>query len=87
MALRVLVHIANEDPFFADLDQMPAAHATNVVLSNPHGRDQKPVPWAHERLRAVVFPMSRIMFMEVVITKADEREVVGFIRDDTKGHQ
>lgn len=86
MAIRVVVHVMNEDPFVADLEELPPANATYLYVKNPRTRDNKPVPWAAERLRAVMFPLARITFIEEVVTQADEREVERFYKDRTTGY-
>ena len=86
MAIRVVVHVSNEQPFVADIEELPGPTATNMYLTNPRTRDLKPVAWITDNLRGVIFPMARVHFIEVVITRADEREVVGFFKDDAKGN-
>jgi hypothetical protein len=85
MPVRVVVHIHNQDPFVADIDEMPGPMATNITLTNPRTRDQRPVAWITERVRALVFPLAHITFLEVVITKRDEEEVEPFFRNQIKG--
>ena len=86
MSVRVVVHVHNEEPFLADLEDLPAPNATFIYVTNPRMRDHKPVPWATDRLSAAIFPMARVNFLEVVITSKDEREVVGFFKDNTTGY-
>jgi hypothetical protein len=86
MAIRVVVHINNEEAFIADLDALPDQNATYIYVKNPRTRDNKQVPWSTERLRAAMFPMARITYIEEVVTQADEREVERFYRDRTQGY-
>jgi hypothetical protein len=86
MAVRVVAHIPNEDPFVADLEEMPSSTATNVYLTNLRTRDGKPVAWLTDRVRGILLPMHRLTFLEVVITQWDEREVEPFFKDQTKGY-
>ena len=85
MPVRVVIHINNQDPFVADIDELPGPMATNITLTNPRTRDQKSVPWITERVRALVFPLVHISFLEVVITTRDEEEVEPFFRNQIKG--
>jgi hypothetical protein len=86
MSIRVVVHVMNEQPFVADIEELPGPTATNVYLRNPRMRDHKPVPWASGNIHGAIFPLTRISFLEVAITQADEHEVVGFYKDETRGY-
>jgi hypothetical protein len=83
MAIRVIVHIVDEEPFVADVEEMPTPSATCVFFKNPSALDQKKVRWTLGPVQSVMFPMSRINFMEIPIINPGV-DVQGFVRDQTK---
>jgi hypothetical protein len=38
-----LVHVKNEDPIVAELDEVPSATDTLIILKNPRRRDGKDI--------------------------------------------
>jgi hypothetical protein len=78
MTIRVIVHVIDEEPFVADVDELPAPSATCVYFKNPSTRDQKQVSWTMGAVQSVMFSMSRINFIEVPIINPGE-EVQGFV--------
>lgn len=82
MAKTVIVHFANEEPFLAELDQLPGEYSTNVTFANPRKRDGKPLNYLASGVTAMVVPWSRISFLEVVTTQEERRELVEFFREN-----
>ena len=81
MAIRVIVHVIDEEPFVADVEELPAPSATCVYFKNPSTRDQKQVRWTMGAVQSVMFSMARINFIEVPIAGA---EVEHFVRDQKR---
>ena len=71
MAIRVIVHVIDEEPFVADVEELPAPSATCVYFKNPSTRDQKQVRWTMGAVQSVMFSMARINFIEVPIAGTD----------------
>lgn len=85
MAYQVIVHIHNEDPFMADLDQLPAPADTFLKVENPRKRDGKPLPMLAHGVRTVLYPWTRITFVEVLGGGEPSRasdSVMSFFRED-----
>jgi hypothetical protein len=85
MAILVIVHVVNEEPFVADLEELPAADATCVIFKNPRTREQKRVQWLSGAVQSVIFSMSRITFIEVP-TEGSGEEVEGFVKDRARNY-
>ncbi len=81
MARSVIIHLVNEDPVLADMEELPSATATCVYFTNPRKRDGKPVGWATPGATAFVYAMSRINFIEVMTSEEERRNVVEFFRE------
>jgi hypothetical protein len=80
MSLEVIVHLHNEDPILAEIDEMPGPSDQSIVLTNPRRRDGRPLHYVTEGATAFIFPWTRINFIEIM--EAEEaREVVEFFRE------
>lgn len=82
MARKVIIHLTNEDPVMADMEDLPSPTATCVYFTNPRKKDGKPVTWASAGSVAFMFSMSRINFIEVMTSAEERRKVVEFFRED-----
>jgi hypothetical protein len=64
----------NEDPVVVETDRMPEATDTCIVGMHPRRKDNKEVHYIMPDVTTVIFPMSRINFIEVM-PSAEEEEV------------
>jgi hypothetical protein len=80
MAYTVLIHIHNEDPILADLDELPNPTDNFLQVTNLRRRDGKDVHFADPAAVALIFPWHRIVFLEVM-PSGEETEVIGFVRE------
>jgi hypothetical protein len=76
----VIVHIQNEDPVLGELDNLPGAGDSTVTVKNPRRRDGKDLPYLDPSVTTVVWPMSRINFIEVMPGR-DEEEIITQVRE------
>ncbi len=80
MPYTVLIHVANEDPILADVEELPAATDQAVICSNIRRRDGKDVHYVDAQAVTFMIPWHRIMMLEVMGGE-DEGEIVGFVRE------
>ncbi len=80
MPYTVLIHVANEDPILADVEELPAATDQVVVCSNIRRRDGKDVHYVDAQAVTFMIPWHRIMMLEVMGGE-EEGEIVGFVRE------
>lgn len=80
MPVTVIVHIANEDPIVGELDNMPAAADQMIVVKNPRKRDGKDIHYLVEGVTTVIWPISRISFIELMPSEQEE-QIIGFVRE------
>lgn len=83
--IRVRVHILNEEPFDADMEEMPAPNATYILVKNPHTREGRLVTWGAAGATGFIFPLSRIAFIERLVGRGEETAVEKHYRDTTRG--
>jgi len=80
MPITILVHIANEDPVVGEIEVMPDLKDTMIVVQNPRRRDGKDVHYLEEGVTTVVWPISRITYIEIM-TGEEEEPLVSFVRE------
>lgn len=80
MAVQVLIHIANEDPILAELEQLPGSADTCLIALNPRARDNKDLRYLAPNVTQVIWPLSRVTFIEIMPASEDEK-IVGFVRE------
>ena len=81
MAITIIVHIMNADAIVAEVDQLPDSQATNVICTNPRGRDGKAIPYIEREATRVIIPWHRISFIETMPSEEDQVEIESFFRD------
>lgn len=76
----IYVHIASEEPFLAEVDELPSPVDAFVACKNPRKRDGKDLMYVLEEVNLILVPWHRINFVEVMPSGEDE-DVFTFIRD------
>lgn len=80
MPLTVLIHINNEDSVVGEIEEMPAPTDLTITVQNPRKRDGKDLHYLQSDVTTVVWPWSRISFIEV-LPSGTEDQVIGFVRE------
>jgi hypothetical protein len=80
MSMEVVIHLLNEDPILAELEEMPDPTHQSIVITNPRRRDGRPLHYVTEGATAFIFPWNRITFIEIMETE-ETREVIEFFRE------
>lgn len=76
----ILVHMVNEDPVQGDVDELPQRTDTVIYIRNPRRKDGKDIAYLEQNVTTVMWPMSRVSFIEVLPGSEDEK-IVSFVRD------
>lgn len=76
----VLIHVMNEDPILGEVDNLPNPTDTLIVVKNPRRRDGKDLHYLEANVSTVVWPVTRVNFIEVMPSGEDE-EFITFIRE------
>jgi len=74
------VHISGEDAVLGEVEELPTSTDTLITVNNPRRRDEKDLPYLHETVTSVIWPMHRINFIEIMPTR-EEEELIGFVRE------
>ncbi len=80
MTYTVLIHISNEDAVVGEIDELPAANDLTVTVKNPRKRDGKDLNFLQSNVTTVIWPWTRINYIELLPSDADE-EIIGFVRE------
>ena len=81
MAITVIVHVMNAEPFVAEIDELPPLTAQFIIFTNPRQRSGKPVTYVEAEATKVMFPWHRLSFIEALPGEEEQDEVESFFRD------
>jgi len=76
----VIIHIQNEDAILGEMDAIPSPGDMMLIIKNPRRRDGKDLPFIDANVSTVVWPLSRVNFIEVMPT-SEEEEIITFVRE------
>ncbi len=76
----ILIHISNEDPVLGEIDNLPSPADITITVKNPRRKDGKDLPYLDANVSTVIWPFSRINFVELM-PSSEEEEIISFIRE------
>lgn len=76
----ILIHISNEDPVLGEIDVLPAPTDVLLTVKNPRRKDGKDLHYIEANVSTVLWPITRINFIEVIPT-GEEEEIISFVRE------
>ncbi len=82
MARTVIIHIVGEDPVLGEMEHEPQPTDNFIQVSNLRKRDGKDVPYLSPGVQTVLFPWSRITFLELMVDEEARGSVIDFFRLD-----
>ena len=80
MSSTLLIHLLNEDPILAEVDELPTKTDTFIMVKNPRRKDGKDLPYLDNSVTNVIWPLARVSFIEIMPGEEDE-EIVSFVRE------
>jgi hypothetical protein len=80
MAYTIVLHLTNEEAVVGEMDVIPSPADTLLVINNPRRIDGKDLHYLSEDVTTVIWPVSRVNFLEVLPTK-EEEEIISFVRE------
>ena len=80
MPITVVLHIADESPIVAEVEELPEPTDNLIVVSNPRRRDGKDLHYLDANVVKVMWPLNRITFIEILPSVEEER-IIGFVRE------
>jgi hypothetical protein len=76
----IILHIQNEDPVLGEVDAFPTATDVLITVHNPRRRDNKDLPYLDQSVTSVIWPVSRINFIEL-LSSGEEEKIISFVRE------
>lgn len=80
MAFTIQIHLQNEEPILAEVDNLPAPTDTILTAINPRLRDGKDLRFLAPNVTAIMVPLSRITYIQIMPSSTEER-LIGIVRD------
>ena len=80
MAHSVILHIAGEPAVAGEIEELPKATDTIIVVMNPRQKDGKDLHYIDNNVTKVIWPLNKVSFIEIVDGVGDEK-IIGFVRD------
>ncbi|MBA3073282.1 MAG: hypothetical protein Q8R87_03330 [Anaerolineaceae bacterium] len=77
---QIILHMLNEDPVVCEVEELPQKNDTILLVHNPRRRDGKDLSYLEANVNTVIWPMSRVSFIEVMPGSEDEK-IVSFVRE------
>jgi hypothetical protein len=80
MPYSVILHVQGEEPIIGEIERLPEPVDLLITINNPRRLDGKDLHYLAENVITVVWPVSRLNFIEIMPTKEDE-DIIGFVRE------
>ncbi len=80
MPYTVIIHPTGEEPIIGEVEELPQPTDLIITINSPRRIDGKELHYLTESVLTVIWPISRLNFIEVLPTKAEE-EIIGFVRE------
>jgi len=76
----IILHISGEEPVLGEIEELPQAVDVTVTVNHPRRIDGKDLTFLSENVTTVIWPLTRINFIEVLPGR-EEEEIIGFVRE------
>jgi len=80
MAYTVILHVAGEASIAGEVEELPQATDTIILVSNPRMKDGKELHYLDANVTRVIWPLVKVSFIEIM-DSADEEKIIGFVRE------
>lgn len=77
----VILHLPNEDPILAEIEELPKPTDLFVTVSNIRRRDGTRLTNIDLDTEKFIYPWSRIGFIEVLPSEAERAKIMKFFRE------
>lgn len=80
MPYSIILHLAGEASIVGEIDELPKTTDTLITINNPRLRDGKDVHYIEPNVTKVIWPFSKISFIEL-LESSEEEDLIGFVRE------
>jgi hypothetical protein len=82
MAIRAILHIAGEEAILCEIEAVPQPSDNFVTVYNPTRKDGKPIPTLDDNVSSVIYPWTKVTYVELFEERNQRENVVGFFREN-----
>jgi len=76
----LIIHISNEEPFLAEVEELPDPNDQILYCSNPRRRDGRELHYLQPEVQRIIVPWHRVTFIEI-LPSGEEEEIVSPFAD------
>lgn len=80
MAYNIVMHPTGEEAILGEVEELPSAMDVTIRVNNPRRLDGKEIHYLAENVTTVIWPLSRMNFIEILPTR-EEETIIGFVRE------
>ncbi len=80
MAHSVILHISGEASIMGEVEELPKATDTIIVVLNPRQKDGKDLHYIDNSVTKVIWPLAKVSFIEIMDGTGEEK-IIGFVRE------
>lgn len=85
MAIKAILHVPGEEAILCEMDEMPKPTDNFLTVYNPRRKDGKRIATLEDDATSLVYPWTRIGYVEFFEERTLQENVVGFFREsDTR---
>ena len=81
MAMKAIMHVHGEESILCEIESMPQPSDNFVVVYNPTRKDGKKISTLEDNATSVIFPWTRVAYIELFEERSQRESVVGFFRE------
>ncbi len=74
----LLLHIANDEPVLAEVEELPKPNDLVVFCINPRRRDGKELNYVLPEVQTIIIPWHRVIFAEIMPSGTEEEIISPF---------
>lgn len=76
----VILHINNEEAVVGEIEALPSAGDTMIIVKNPRRRGDKELNYLEASVSTVIWPIHRLNYIEI-LPSGEEEDIVTFVRE------
>ena len=76
----ILLHVSGEEAIVGEVEELPQPTDTVITITNPRRKDGKELPSIDTRAVKVIWPLSRINFIEILGGEGED-QIISFVRE------
>ncbi len=80
--MKAILHIQGEESILCEIESIPQPTDNFIVVYNPTRKDGKPIPTLEDNVTSVLFPWTRVAYIEMFEERSQRENVVGFFREN-----